>query len=451
MSEGPNTLDRREAVRFVHLRRLWTSLTAEHQLPQLDRWMAVRLKAERGFGRQDRQWYSDALFAMARYANLALFCEWASANDVLEQPPELMVKRYRAERDGCAPYAILRGMPVDRLLAWVGARMPWPSQRRQLCPAEHHWISALAQQATKGPSCPIELLCLWCGLPAECSEGLEKRAARSGWGATELSQFVLMHQTRPPLWLRVRSQSDVSPVVEECTGAGLTVEPHQLALRVAGARAMYSLQSYRDGRFEIQDLASQQIGWRVAAKAGDFVWDCCAGGGGKSLQVAAHLNNSGAVYASDIRGRMLEEIRERARRAGARNLRTFEFDATQAPRLSAQVQSHGGYDWVLVDAPCSGSGTWRRNPDGRLRSRTQAGGELASTQKQLLRRAFEAVRPGGRVVYATCSWRCEENEEVVEQCVADSTGMTLESMELLGLPQHDSDATFTAVIRRDLV
>ncbi|MCB1151154.1 RsmB/NOP family class I SAM-dependent RNA methyltransferase [bacterium] len=199
---------------------------------------------------------------------------------------------------------------------------------------------------------------------------------------------------------------------------------------------------------DIQDLASQAIGRAVDVRPGQAVWDQCAGAGGKTLQLAAAAGTEGAVHATDIHQGRLRDLERRVKRAGLANVTVEHWDGAEAPEAVAAVIAAGGYPRVLVDAPCSGSGTWRRNPDGRLRDLDRAVGELNAVQRGLLERAAPAVAPGGLLIYATCSWLPEEDEAVTDAFLADHPEFTLRRRACAGLPHADSDTTFAAVLER---
>ena len=158
------------------------------------------------------------------------------------------------------------------------------------------------------------------------------------------------------------------------------------------------------GLFEVQDEGSQTAALVTGAKAGEQVLDLCAGAGGKTLALAAMMGNKGQIFAHDANQQRLRPIFERLKRAGARNVQVIEAHATE--RLEALK---GRMDLVLVDAPCSGSGTWRRKPDAKWRLKKKSLEARKTAQAQLLRQAAEYVRPGGRMVYVTCSVLPEEN------------------------------------------
>lgn len=168
----------------------------------------------------------------------------------------------------------------------------------------------------------------------------------------------------------------------------------------------FTLQTFRDGYFELQDEGSQLLGLLVDAPPTKVV-DACAGAGGKSLQLAAQMKNKGDLYCLDIDPRRLEELKLRARRDGVHNVRIHILP--NVPDLAGKA------DRVLVDAPCTGTGTLRRKPDARYRLTEASVAEYAAKQKMLLEQFAPMVKPGGRLIYGTCSILREENEDVVAQ------------------------------------
>jgi 16S rRNA (cytosine967-C5)-methyltransferase len=176
---------------------------------------------------------------------------------------------------------------------------------------------------------------------------------------------------------------------------------------------VFALESFRDGLLEIQDEGSQLLGMLVDAPPTRVV-DACAGAGGKTLQLAVQMKNRGDLHALDIEPRRIEELRKRARRAGVHNVRTQVIppDGTAADEAIAPLKDKA--DRVLVDAPCSGTGTYRRKPDARYRLTPEELEDHVARQKALLERFSTMVKPGGRLIYGTCSILREENEAVVE-------------------------------------
>jgi 16S rRNA (cytosine967-C5)-methyltransferase len=188
-------------------------------------------------------------------------------------------------------------------------------------------------------------------------------------------------------------------------------------LRVTGKPAINRHTLFRDGLIEVQDEGSQVLAWLLGARRGEMVGDYCAGAGGKTLAVAMLMRGTGRVYAMDVSTRRLAALRPRVARAGVTNVHVIALSGdndVRAKRLAGKLER------VLVDAPCSGFGTLRRNPDLKWRHAPQAVTELAQKQRAILRAASRLVKPGGRLVYATCSILKAENEAIADDFAASS-------------------------------
>lgn len=268
----------------------------------------------------------------------------------------------------------------------------------------------------------------------------------------------------PPLDLRVNSVKTTRPaVMRALTGLGL--QPQATALAPQGIRlreklALGRLPGLKTGEIEIQDEGSQLVAELVGARPGERVVDFCAGAGGKTLALAAQMQNRGHLIACDISEGRLKRCAERLRRAGLHNVETRVLGSES----DKWVKRHKyGFDRVLVDAPCSGTGTWRRNPDARWRDPELGLGALAQLQGRILTSAARLVKPGGRLVYATCSVLSEENEEQVAAFLAAHPAFRpvplAEAAPQLSIPgagdqlsltpaQHDTDGFFAAVFQR---
>jgi 16S rRNA (cytosine967-C5)-methyltransferase len=166
------------------------------------------------------------------------------------------------------------------------------------------------------------------------------------------------------------------------------------------------------GAFFVQDEASQLVALTMAARPGERILDLCASPGGKSVALAASMNDSGVIVASDIRARRMRLLRTTIAASGARSIRIVHIPSSGALPFQSR------FDRVLIDAPCSGLGTIRRDPDIRWRRSEVDLSSLASSQLALVHRAADLVRPGGRLVYATCSSEPEENDGVVDAFLA---------------------------------
>jgi 16S rRNA (cytosine967-C5)-methyltransferase len=235
--------------------------------------------------------------------------------------------------------------------------------------------------------------------------------------------------TRAPLDLRVNTlkaeRDDVLPKFAHLRAEPTRWSPMGLRIRLsADAKnpAIHAEPPFRKGEIEIQDEGSQLAALLAGAKPGEQVVDLTAGAGGKTLALAAAMENRGQIYATDIDKRQLAPIHERIARAGARNIqvRTPRGDADMLADLDGRA------DLVLIDAPCTGTGTWRRNPDAKWRVRPGALTERVKQQTALLDRAAMLVKPGGRVAYITCSVLEEENGDQVRGFISRCPGFSVE-------------------------
>jgi len=180
-------------------------------------------------------------------------------------------------------------------------------------------------------------------------------------------------------------------------------------IRLAGKPAINRHPLYRDGLIEVQDEGSQLLAWLLAPRRGEMIADYCAGAGGKTLAAAMLMRGTGRIYALDTSAKRLAALAPRAARAGISNVRSIALDGDNDARARRLA---GKLDRVLVDAPCSGFGTLRRNPDLKWRHGPEAIAELAQKQLRILESAARLVKPSGRLVYATCSILADENEAV---------------------------------------
>ncbi|MCG9737761.1 RsmB/NOP family class I SAM-dependent RNA methyltransferase [Shewanella insulae] len=267
--------------------------------------------------------------------------------------------------------------------------------------------------------------------------------------------------TRPPIWGRLQgislAKAQAKLIEQGIAASGSDYFDDAINLGHKSIN-LNGVALYSQGKLEIQDLGSQVIGNICAPRADESWWDACSGAGGKSLQLRSLMlqqdkGAKGSVVASDIRRKPLEELSKRAKRAG------FGQISTQPWQSDALPVAAGHFDGVLVDAPCSCTGTWRRNPDMRWLDDASAITDKANLQLDILCRACEAVRPGGVLVYATCSISPVENQQVIEAFLAKRPDFSLQTLThpftgeatqmLTVLPyQADSDGMFVAKMVR---
>jgi 16S rRNA (cytosine967-C5)-methyltransferase len=216
-----------------------------------------------------------------------------------------------------------------------------------------------------------------------------------------------------PLDLRVNTlktdRATLKAALEKALPRGIEETPYSpWGLRIAGRRpALGQMKLFQDGLFEIQDEGSQLIALAAAPKPGMRVLDICAGAGGKTLAMGALMENKGSITAADISEGRLKRAKQRFKRAGMFNTTLLPLSSENDKILK---RKRGTFDIVLVDAPCTGTGTWRRDPDKKWRNIGPNLSSLLETQARILDSAAKQVKPGGKLVYATCSLLFEENE-----------------------------------------
>ncbi|MEK6217020.1 MAG: RsmB/NOP family class I SAM-dependent RNA methyltransferase, partial [Boseongicola sp.] len=252
----------------------------------------------------------------------------------------------------------------------------------------------------------------------------------------DVEKILARMRERAPVFLRANTlKCSRDEAVTRLTSEGFDVRPHILAntaIVVAGnARTLAVAGSLRDGLVEFQDVSSQAVIDRLAAFLPDAnVLDFCAGGGGKALAMAAH--NPAQIVAHDINSARMGDIEPRAARAGA--------------NIATTTKPEGVFDLVVCDAPCSGSGAWRRQPDAKWRFDLARLDELTTTQSKILLAAKEFVRPCGHMAYITCSFFNRENDDRVSQFLSDNVDWVL--IDRLQLTPLDAgDGFFLAVLK----
>ena len=224
---------------------------------------------------------------------------------------------------------------------------------------------------------------------------LTHRLADSGISGDEAAALL----DRAPLDLRVNTLKAERATLSLPVSGEQTAAPN--GLRIEAGTQVEQWPEWRDGKVEVQDTGSQLACLAVAARPGETIVDLCAGGGGKTLALAAAMDNLGRLIASDTDRGRLSRLQPRAERAGASIIETRLLDPKR--EFEALADLEGQADAVMVDAPCSGTGTWRRNPEARWRLDEQELARLTSLQADLLDLAARLVKPGGRLIYVTCS------------------------------------------------
>jgi 16S rRNA (cytosine967-C5)-methyltransferase len=420
---------------------LWQEWLTDKPWHQLDVWLKRRLAQNKQFGKRDRLIYGDILFNATRFGYWAGFVvrhNKTSQNQLGAALAEFSTLGSNATRLKQQLLYIAQsqhGLPFLQLCQWRALCVTKPTPLPQDLAEFKCWLEQLETAAKDNRTLQL----LWQGIPVNYQDAIERLPAPDA--------FLQLQSSRPPLWLRSNNPA-ATDAIEEQLRTDYHVIRHDQALGVDGQTSIYQQACYQEGLVEIQDWASQQLALKVEAKAGDKVWDACAGGGGKTLAIASRMNNKGVVWATDIREHKLQEVKRRAKQAQFFNLRTAHWDAEADFVLPKEAARQGGFDWVLVDAPCSSSGTWRRNPDAKLRSLGEPLQTLTDLQLKILLRASAGVAPAGKLVYGTCSFFTDENDGVIARFLDTETAWQLDDSGLLGCPNEDSDTLFYAVLSR---
>ena len=244
---------------------------------------------------------------------------------------------------------------------------------------------------------------------------------------TNIMQSMLMPA---PIDLRVNtlksSIDEVQKLLAEKNIETIKTKYSPWGLRITNGRpAIGHLEIFKKGYFEVQDEGSQLIALACSADAGKKVFDFCAGAGGKTLALGAMMKNKGTIIATDISEGRIKRAKERFRRAGVHNVTTHVIKSENDKWLK---RHKGKYDIVLVDAPCTGSGTWRRDPDKKWREVGPNLQSLLDLQQSILDNAKKLLKSGGKLVYATCSLLDAENSEQIEKFQERHLDMTLVDM-----------------------
>ncbi len=364
------------------------------------------LAAHRNFGSRDRRLYRELLYTTIR------FLPWVES--LLQTEPQ----------------------QAAAVIAWLAADLP----------ATHAYRSALPDP---WPPCPESIAAKAAWLNCETTALLPPWLQQQCPAAFRSLEMDALHR-RASLWVRVQT-ADKAAVTREFETRGWAWRNSSIlsdAIEVLSEADLSQSEAYSTGRFEIQDLGSQLILESVGVQSGGRWLDACAGAGGKTLQLARMLGPIGQVDAYDIRPSALQELSQRAARADLHNISILKHPATAL------------YDGVLVDAPCTGSGTWRRSPHLKWTTTPEAIEVYAEKQLALLHHHAANVAADGLLIYATCSLNRSENCDVVEAFLQRNPefsalppnhdfGYTLGEFGLSLMPaRHNTDGFHVAALRR---
>ena len=219
------------------------------------------------------------------------------------------------------------------------------------------------------------------------------------------------------------------------------------ALKLVERANVFVTQAFKNGMFEVQDASSQLVAEFLDVEPGQRVVDTCAGAGGKSLHLAALMENKGQLISMDIYGSKLKELKRRARRNGAHNIEVREIDSTKVYK-----KLYGSADRVLIDAPCTGLGVLRRNPDSKWKMKPEFLDKIVKTQHEIIRNYSKIVKPGGKMVYATCSILPQENSHQVQSFLKSEEGkdFTLVKDKKIYASKSGYDGFYMALLEKSI-
>lgn len=356
----------------------------------LDAIIAYYFKSRRFIGSKDRGAIAEMVYFIARNKEtLAWWVDYAQADFTPRSFVLVMLAKHRHMSAG------------DISLLFNGEKFcPFPISEK-----ERQWLNAWSAPGLLHPQMSQAAKL---NFPSWMQPLLEETFGDA------LEAEMLAMSEEAPVDIRTNSLKTTREALQEslaAQGFALTPTPlSPLGLRMQKRAPIFTAEAFRAGWFEMQDAASQLVALMADAKPGMKVIDFCAGAGGKTLALAASMQNKGQLLAWDTSDKRLSQMPERLRRAGVDNVRTHAIEHEQ----DAFIKRHKATaDRVLVDAPCSGSGTWRRNPDLKWRFTSNDLEEMTQLQARILESASRLVKPGGRMIYATCSLFQSENERQV--------------------------------------
>lgn len=297
----------------------------------------------------------------------------------------------------------------------------------------------------------IRSLCAYFSFPEEM---LARWVADHGFERT--CNIVKIFHERPPLVIRTNAlkttREDLLIKLRERNFDVDSCDDSPWGIFFKERIAIFNVDLFSEGFFEVQDVGSQRACLNIDPQPNDLIWDVCAGAGGKSLGLASMMNNKGRIVATDIRHFKLQDLKKRAKRAGAFNI--FPADITRMSEIKIARQ---GFDKILVDAPCSGTGTLKRNPDAKWKLNEVRLCEYPPQQIQILKESWPYLKAGGKMYYVTCSIEKMENEAVLDQFLNSFDNARLVALENFGektlsgsrlWPSTKNDGFFMACVEK---
>lgn len=401
-----------------------------------DRHIDLFFRSRKYLGSSDRRFIAETLYGMLRHRTRVA---WMLTAAGLSEEHRSRSAAYLLLTGGSTPgqLAEATGLPLDAL------------QKLQTCADVRPQAASVSASLASVYSFQEWMIDEWCTV----------------WGTAETEALCGVLNTQAPMTIRVNT---IKTTREDCRlilqKEGIETDLAELSpygLHLKRRTNLFQLTAFRDGLFEVQDEGSQLLALLVDPKPGSKIIDACAGAGGKALAMASVMKNRGEIFALDVHSFRLDELRKRIKRSGVDSIRAKVI--AEGETLPALI---GAADAVLVDAPCSGTGTIRRNPGMKWSVSRQMIAELQHKQASILALNAAYVRPGGRLVYATCSLMADENHAIAQAFLSAHPEFTLVPpsavLERYGLahiapgeyfqllPQrYNTDGFFAAVFQRN--
>lgn len=423
------------------LEQVHASWAQQKRIPA-DSMMADYFKNRRFMGSKDRGFVSELVYFVLRNGgSLQWWLEQSNYADITPRQIILVALLFKFNQSPADIQALCDGKEYS------------PAKLSQ---AEKDLLNGCADEELLHPQMPE-----WAryNLPGWLIQALKREYPNS------FESEIIAMNTEAPIDLRVNTlkcadRSDLIMELDRSGHYGMPTPYSSLGVRLKKRLPVFTLDAFRNGWFEMQDEGSQLVAELVNAEPGQKVIDFCAGAGGKTLALAAKMENKGRILAWDINETRLNQIKKRLTRAGVDNVILHVIKSEQDSFIKRHKDSA---DWVLVDAPCSGSGTIRRNPDLKWRLEPEDIRELQSLQARILDSAAKLVMPGGYLVYATCSMLPDENQRQIEAFLErhvdyrpeplpekwqDQTSPNPRTYLQLTPHQHHTDGFFASILRR---
>ena len=399
----------------LHRNLVFATVDSLHQIfnekKQADKVLKNTLKRDKRWGARDRSFIAETTYDIVRWKRL--YSEIAEVKEPFDRPNLFRLFTVWAILKGIKlpDWPQFEGTPTRR----IKGRFDELSKTRKIRESIPDWLDQLG------------------------SKELGKRWDKEIHALNSLADVILRVNTLKTSLKEVQQALSDEHIETE------TIKGYPFALRLKERANVFTTKAFKDGWFEVQDASSQKVAQMLDPQPGSRIVDACAGAGGKSLHLASLMKNKGQVVALDIYENKLTELKRRARRNGAHNIETRLIDSTKVIKKLINKA-----DGVLIDAPCSGIGVLRRNPDTKWKLSPEFLESVQKTQREILESYSRMVKPGGKLVYATCSILPSENENQVAWLLASEAGkeFSLVKEEKVSPEQSGFDGFYIALLQK---